>query len=79
MQEAQKRETSAAVREHLQVLQQYGERIAHAATARDVDAAMRHIADSQMALTQEGFDRVVGVNQSLQASLAEARTPRQLR
>lgn len=71
MQQAQKQETNSAVQQHLQIMQQYGDKIANAATAKDVDVAVRHIMDSQMALSQEGFDRVVAVNQGMQATLAD--------
>ena len=53
------------MREHLGILHQYGDKIAHAATAKDVDIAMRQITDSQMALSQEGYDKVVAVHLSL--------------
>jgi hypothetical protein len=70
LQEAQKQEPDMAVRQHLELMKSFGAQIANAATAKDVDMAMRKILDSQMALSQEGFDRVVAVNQSVQALLA---------
>jgi hypothetical protein len=70
LQESQKQEPDQAVREHLALMERIGAQIANAATAKDVEMAMREILDSQMALSQEGFDRVVAVNQSVQALLA---------
>jgi hypothetical protein len=71
LQEAQKQESNLAVKQHLELMEHVGAQIANAATAKDVDVAMRQILDSQMALTQEGFDKVVSVNQSVQATLAD--------
>ena len=73
MQKVQKEESNAAVKQHLQIMHEYGHKVAQAATAKDVDVAMRQIMDSQMSLSQEGFDRVVSVNQSMQATLADVR------